>query len=491
MEMTQSVYRLLDSGGVNRPSSDQYEEADATEVDIKTPYSGQRKEGPNPQHSGPWKTIAMCLGLLCAVLLSGITVLSFEVTKISHNNQMKGTSQVQASSSDLRNETAQLQDSHKHLSETDMMQLQRDYSNLKTEKSNLQISNNNLVREKSQLQYKYNNLNREKSQLQANYSNLNSEKSQLQDRYNDLSSEKSRLQTSYNNLNSEKSQLQDRYNDLSSEKSRLQTSYNNLNSGKSQLQERYNDLSSEKSRLQISYNNLNSEKSQLQDRYNDLNSEKSQLQGRLNTTAAKKDELTTAAEKDELLRRFCEAKMDVTQYAVEMALDPDTADDHLTLSADGKQVIRENTRQHLPYSAKRFLYYAVQGTQGFSSGRSYYEVQVNVSRSWELGVVRESCNRRAVASGRNPNNGYWIIKRSGSSYRAGAAPSVLLSLKEDPERVGVFVDYDAGLVSFYDADMWALVYSFKGVSFRKKMYPYLYAGDSFPLSVVTPVSCVL
>ncbi|KAG5260574.1 hypothetical protein AALO_G00305290 [Alosa alosa] len=437
MEMTQSVYRLLDSGGVNRPSSDQYEEADATEVDIKTPYSGQRKEGPNPQHSGPWKTIAMCLGLLCAVLLSGITVLSFEVrgTKISHNNQMKGTSQVQASSSDLRNETAQLQDSHNHLSETDIMQLQRDYSNLKTEKSNLQISNKNLVREKSQLQYKYDNLNREKSQLQANYSNLNSEKSQLQDRYNDLSSERSRLQTSYNNLNSEKSQLQDRYNDL--------------------------------------------------------NSEKSQLQGRLNTTAAKKDELTTAAEKDELLRRFCEAKMDVTQYAVEMALDPDTADDHLTLSADGKQVVRENTRQHLPYSAKRFLYYAVQGTQGFSSGRSYYEVQVNVSRSWELGVVRESCNRRAVASGRNPNNGYWIIKRSGSSYRAGAAPSVLLSLKEDPERVGVFVDYDAGLVSFYDADMWALVYSFKGVSFRKKMYPYLYAGDSFPLSVVTPVSCVL
>ncbi|XP_062372473.1 E3 ubiquitin-protein ligase TRIM38-like [Sardina pilchardus] len=468
MEMTKSVYRLLDSGGGNRPSSDQHEEADATEVDIKTPYSGQRQEGPSPQHSGPWKSIAMCLGLLCVVLLSGITVLSFEVRgiKISHNNLMKGTTQSQANSSNLRSETAQLQDCHNLLSDkkynwqdkcnkqnTEIMQLQGDYKNLD--------------RAKSQLQNKYDDLNREKSQLQASYNNLNSEKSQLLDRYNDLSSEKSQLQTRYNNLTLEKSQLQDKYNNLNREKSQLQASYINLNSEKSQLQDSYNDLNSEKSQLQTSYNNLTLEKSQ--------------LEGRLNTTAA---------EKDELLRRFCKARGDVTRYAVEMALDPDTADNHLTLSADGKQVVRENTRQHLPYSAKRFLYYAVQGAQGFSSGRSYYEVQVSASRSWELGVVRESCNRRAVASDRNPNNGYWIIKRSESSYRAGAVPSVLLSLEEDPERVGVFVDYDAGLVSFYDADTWALVYSFKRVSFRKKMYPYLYAGDSFPLSVATPVSCV-
>ncbi len=40
--------------------------------------------------------------------------------------------------------------------------------------------------------------------------------------------------------------------------------------------------------------------------------------------------------------------------------------------------------------------------------------------------------------------------RNGKEYRALAGAHVLLSLKSKPQKVEVFVDYEEGLVSFYD-----------------------------------------
>ena len=50
--------------------------------------------------------------------------------------------------------------------------------------------------------------------------------------------------------------------------------------------------------------------------------------------------------------------------------------------------------------------------------------------------------------------------------------AVCLSLKSQPEKVGVFVDYEEGLVSFYDVDAAALIYSFTGCSFTEKLFPF-------------------
>ncbi|KAK9516161.1 hypothetical protein VZT92_024112 [Zoarces viviparus] len=52
----------------------------------------------------------------------------------------------------------------------------------------------------------------------------------------------------------------------------------------------------------------------------------------------------------------------------------------------------------------------------------------------------------------------------------------LLSLKSQPQKVGVFVDYEEGLVSFYDVDAAALIYSFTGCSFTEKLHPFFAPG---------------
>ncbi|MCI4383015.1 hypothetical protein PGIGA_G00021580 [Pangasianodon gigas] len=123
---------------------------------------------------------------------------------------------------------------------------------------------------------------------------------------------------------------------------------------------------------------------------------------------------------------------------------------------------------------KRFTNYSIiLGKQGFSSGRFYYEVQVSGKTMWSLGVVRESVNRKGKIEMFKPQDGFWTVAlRNGNEYTARNNLYVRLSLREKPQKVGVFVDYEEGLVSFYDVEARSHIYSFTGQSFTEKPYPH-------------------
>ncbi|MCJ8731370.1 hypothetical protein PDJAM_G00198870 [Pangasius djambal] len=151
----------------------------------------------------------------------------------------------------------------------------------------------------------------------------------------------------------------------------------------------------------------------------------------------------------------------IQQYAVDVTLDPDTAHPDLILSADGKQVTHCDTRQKLPDAPQRFNEcVCVVGKQSFSSGRFYYEVQVRGKTEWDLGVATESSNRKGKIT-LKPQNGFWTVwLRNENQYSANAGPAIPLTLREKVEKVGVFVDYEEGLVSFYDVESSSHIYSF-------------------------------
>ncbi|KAK9540790.1 hypothetical protein VZT92_003218 [Zoarces viviparus] len=176
----------------------------------------------------------------------------------------------------------------------------------------------------------------------------------------------------------------------------------------------------------------------------------------------------------EMKKLFDEAELKrVQKFAVDVTLDPDTAHPELLLSADGKQVKHDDVEKNLPNNPERFSHYNfVLGKQSVSSGRFYFEVQVKGKAKWNLGVVSKSVNRKGLIT-MIPENGYWTIcLRNGKEYKALTDPSVPLSLKSQPQKVGVFVDYEEGLVSFYDVDAAALIYSFTGCSFKEKLFPF-------------------
>uniref|UniRef100_A0A671TM63 B30.2/SPRY domain-containing protein n=1 Tax=Sparus aurata TaxID=8175 RepID=A0A671TM63_SPAAU len=195
------------------------------------------------------------------------------------------------------------------------------------------------------------------------------------------------------------------------------------------------------------------------------------------------------------MKKLLEAELKrVQQYAVDVTLDPDTAHPKLILSDDGKQVKHGDVKKKLPDNPERFdSCVCVLSKQSFSSGSFYFEVQVKEKTDWDLGVARESINRKGQIT-LTPQDGYWTIcLRNKNEYKAASDPSVSLSLECRPEKVGVFVDYEEGLVSFYDVDAAALIYSFTGCYLTQKLYPFFcpcvnYKGKNSAPLIISPVN---
>ncbi|ROL45116.1 E3 ubiquitin-protein ligase TRIM39 [Anabarilius grahami] len=194
-----------------------------------------------------------------------------------------------------------------------------------------------------------------------------------------------------------------------------------------------------------------------------------------------------------LLKKTQGTLIEKLSQTVNVTLDPDTAHPSLILSDDGKQVSHGDIKQNIHENPKRFESLCVLAKEGFSSGRFYYEVQVKGKNDWGLGVARESINRKGSIT-LSPDNGYWtVILRNENQYIACESSPVSLFLRVKPEKVGVFVDYDEGLVSFYDVGSRSLIYSFTGQTFTNKLSPYFGSchndkgKNSKPL-IITPVN---
>nr|XP_046237288.1 E3 ubiquitin-protein ligase TRIM39-like isoform X2 [Scatophagus argus] len=178
----------------------------------------------------------------------------------------------------------------------------------------------------------------------------------------------------------------------------------------------------------------------------------------------------------ELAHKLCAEEADkMNQYAADITLDPETASGWLVLSPDRKKVSlsSQNKRASLPSNPKQFdSCICILGKQSFTSGRHYWVVQVADKTDWDLGVARESINRKGAITVR-PDSGYWAIcQRKGGSLNACVSPSVTLHLQKTPQKVGVFLDYEAGSVSFYDAEAKTHIYTYSGCTFTEPLYPY-------------------
>ncbi|XP_065272066.1 butyrophilin subfamily 1 member A1-like [Emys orbicularis] len=174
-------------------------------------------------------------------------------------------------------------------------------------------------------------------------------------------------------------------------------------------------------------------------------------------------------------------------YAVDVTLDPDTANPYLVLSEDRKRVRDGDTRQDLPDNPERFDYCdSVLGTEGFTGGRRYWEVEVGDKPEWDLGVCRESVNRKGQVTP-TPVNGYWAVRLLGGRYEALTSPPTPLPVSVRPSRVGIFLDYEAGEVSFYNVTDRSHLFTFTD-TFSGTLHPYFSPGyDAGDNLIICPV----
>uniref|UniRef100_A0A8C8SQ97 Uncharacterized protein n=1 Tax=Pelusios castaneus TaxID=367368 RepID=A0A8C8SQ97_9SAUR len=156
-------------------------------------------------------------------------------------------------------------------------------------------------------------------------------------------------------------------------------------------------------------------------------------------------------------------------------LDPDTAHPNLVLSEDQKLVRHGDTQQTLPDNPERFDSCAcVLGAEGFTGGRCYWEVEVGDKRKWALGVCRESVSRKGQVK-LSPGNGNWAILLRDGEYKACISHLTPLPVSVRPSRVGIFLDYEAGEVSFYNVTDGSHLFTFTD-TFSGTLRPYFCPG---------------
>nr|XP_056701791.1 zinc finger protein RFP-like [Euleptes europaea] len=161
-----------------------------------------------------------------------------------------------------------------------------------------------------------------------------------------------------------------------------------------------------------------------------------------------------------------------------MTLDLDTAGPYLILSDNGKSVKLGETRQKRAKSWDRFnVYPCVLGSKGFNSGKHCWEVQEVEGGCWAVGVARESVKRKRKLNFR-PEEGIWALEHLGfSHYRALTSPPTPLPLSRMHQKVQVCLDYEAGQVSFFDAEKDTWIFTFPSISFGGEIiYPWLWVG---------------
>ncbi|KAE8595063.1 hypothetical protein XENTR_v10015477 [Xenopus tropicalis] len=142
------------------------------------------------------------------------------------------------------------------------------------------------------------------------------------------------------------------------------------------------------------------------------------------------------------------------QEATDLVLAINTAHNRVSVSGDRKSASYSPTNQHYPQSPERFQLYAqALSSRSFPSGRHYWEVEVSESGNWGIGAAYPSIERGGGQSGIGNNNKSWGLYRGNINYRYSVRhDSKWTHLPHTPScrRIRIWLDYEAGRLSFYE-----------------------------------------
>ncbi|XP_056397121.1 butyrophilin subfamily 1 member A1-like isoform X2 [Hyla sarda] len=213
--------------------------------------------------------------------------------------------------------------------------------------------------------------------------------------------------------------------------------------------------------------------------------------------------LYSKQKRKEMLLKEKEVLIEHLKWEVEsISFDPFTAYAGLIVSPDGRHISTSENVQNVPQNSVRFdMEPCVLGQQSFWEGAHYWETEIHEQNGkfWSVGVALESV-RRTGGQRECPEAGIWAIRGTKEGYYALLTPPELIDLRshaqrpQEPvllsgvqesrriQRVGTYLDYDDGRVSFYDVDTYEPLYTFRG-QFSHHVYPFYYVGPGISFSL--------
>ncbi|XP_046881841.1 NACHT, LRR and PYD domains-containing protein 12-like [Hypomesus transpacificus] len=186
----------------------------------------------------------------------------------------------------------------------------------------------------------------------------------------------------------------------------------------------------------------------------------------------------------------CRIKPGLRKYACELTLDPNTAHRDLSLSEENRKVTRGEEKQPYPDHPERFYISEQVLCREGLSGRSYWEAEWS-GKGVYIAVTYKGISRRGVGFdcrlGHNSKS--WSLYRDDNSYSArhNKKRTVIPAPPSSSHRVGVYLDWPAGTLSFYtvSSDTLTHLHTFHS-TFTEPLYPgfFVYSDSSVSLCQV-------
>ncbi|XP_047238341.1 nuclear factor 7, brain-like isoform X2 [Girardinichthys multiradiatus] len=156
-------------------------------------------------------------------------------------------------------------------------------------------------------------------------------------------------------------------------------------------------------------------------------------------------------------------------------LDPNTAHPELYLSDDLTSVRRGDAEQQLVDNPERNTrHITVFGSEGFSSGKHSWEVEVGDHPVWNVGLVKKNIDRKGERQA-SPEHGIWCLLHREGKYTNGYSKT--LKVKKSLQRIRVQLDYNKGEVSFYNSEDMTHIYTHRD-TFSEKLFPCFSVGKA-------------
>lgn len=167
--------------------------------------------------------------------------------------------------------------------------------------------------------------------------------------------------------------------------------------------------------------------------------------------------------------------------AYELTLDPATAHDNLVVSAGDKEVKLNPQIHKIPstrYSEKFISRRQVLCREALQAERCYYEVEVEGDKA-EIALAYKVIDRKShtkrSAFGGNENS--WSLDRSTRYSVSHKDDSVQLIASPSHNRIGVYLKFKEGSLSFYEvSDSMKFLYKVQA-KFTEPLYPGFWLGD--------------
>ncbi|XP_006864617.1 PREDICTED: putative tripartite motif-containing protein 75-like [Chrysochloris asiatica] len=159
----------------------------------------------------------------------------------------------------------------------------------------------------------------------------------------------------------------------------------------------------------------------------------------------------------------------ISTFQVNLTLDPESAHEDLTITENRKTVMytmRNPSSHHHP--KEYILHLSVMSTEGFKSGRHFWQVQATGTGEWAVGVCEEYFPINAMTSPPS-NNDCCQTQLWFSEFSTWESVNC--------RWIGVFLDYELGELSFYNLNNRSHLHTFT-VTSKEKLIPYFCIGPS-------------